>query len=144
MAHFAKTERERLCAAARKLRVETDIDVNPVCDHAVETVVTELGDQVDLETGLELARVGEQLMAVADAAPVGPGTPRLTVAGAAVYVADKRTDGKAVSQNDVVAAVEASMPSSRWKLRTYAERLEAAVASRRLEGSASLGPAAAD
>lgn len=94
-----KTERARLCAAARKLRVETDIEVTKAGAHAVDAVVGALEEQdVGLQSGLALARVARQLMDVADAEPVGPGTPRWVVAGAAVYLANKRTEGKAVSQ----------------------------------------------
>lgn len=50
---------------------------------------------------------------VADRESVGPGTPRLTVAGAAVYVADKLTEGKTVTQQEVVDAVEQTFPSSK-------------------------------
>ncbi|WP_255198506.1 transcription initiation factor IIB [Halorarius litoreus] len=124
IARYAKTSRERVCAAARKIRVQTDVDAPVVRERAVETVVKELDEAgVDLETGLELARIAERLMDVADAEPVGPGTPRLTVAGAAVYVADRRTEGKAVTQAEVVEAVEQTLPSSKSKVKTYAQEL---------------------
>jgi transcription initiation factor TFIIB len=133
IARYAKTSRERVCAAARKIRVQTDVDVPPVRGRAVETVVRQLDDAgVDLETGLELARVAERLLDIADAEPIGPGTPRLTVAGAAVYVADRVTDGKAVTQAEVVDAVEQTMPTSIWKVKTYAQELYA-VGERRVQ-----------
>lgn len=124
---YAKTNRERLCAAARKLHVQTEVATPPVRDRAVETVVKELDAAgVNLETGLKLARVAERLMEIADSEPIGPGTPRLTVAGAAVYVADRLTEGKSVTQQQVVDAVEQTMPTSRWKIKTYSSRLHQA------------------
>jgi transcription initiation factor TFIIB len=123
IALFAKSSRERLCAAARKIRVMTDVDVPVVHDRAVDRVVAELDGNVDIETAIELLRVAERLMDVADVEPIGPGTTRMTVAGAAVYAADRMTEGKAVTQAEVVAAVEVTMPTSRPKISTYSQRL---------------------
>jgi transcription initiation factor TFIIB len=145
IAQYAKTSRERVCAAARKIRVQTTVEAPPVRDRAVETVVQELDDAgVTLATGLELARLAARLMAVADAQPVGPGTPRLTVAGAAVYVADRLTDGKAVTQAEVVDAVEQTIPSSKWKLKNYAQELYEASEGRLQPDDVIAGLVAAD
>jgi transcription initiation factor TFIIB len=145
IAAYAKTSRERVCAAARKIRVQTDVDVPPVRDRAVEAVVKELSAAgVGLETGLELARVGERLMNIADAEPIGPGTARLTVAGAAVYVADRMTNGKAVTQREVVDAVEATIPSSKWKVKHYAQELYDVSGGRLRTRRAKTGPVSAD
>jgi len=50
-------------------------DAPVVRDCAVGRVVTALGETViDMETGIELVRVGERLLDVADTVPIGPGT----------------------------------------------------------------------
>lgn len=74
-------------------------------DHAADTVVAELDGVVDVATSLELMRVAVRLMQIADSEPIGPGTARMTVAGAAVYAADRLTEGKAVTQAEMVDAV---------------------------------------
>ncbi|WP_144443757.1 cyclin family protein [Haloarcula hispanica] len=74
IAQFAKSSRERVCAAARKIRLQTPVDAPVVRDRAVDRVVTPLGETcIDVETGIELVRVGERLLDVADTVPIGPG-----------------------------------------------------------------------
>jgi len=120
IAQFAKSSRERVCAAARKIRLQTPVDAPVVRDRAVDRVVTALGESgIDVETGIELVRVGERLLDVADTIPIGPGTARMTVAGAAVYAADRFTPGKALTQADVVAAVSETVPTSKSKIASY-------------------------
>jgi transcription initiation factor TFIIB len=123
IAEHAKTNRERVCAAARKIQVQTDVDVPPVRDRAVDRVVAALNDQVDVATGIDLVRVAERLIDVADSEPIAPGTARMTVAGAAVYAADRLTDGKAVTQAEVVRAVGETVPTSKWKIGEYSRKL---------------------
>jgi len=120
IAQFAKSSRERVCAAARKIRLQTNVDAPVVRDRAVDRVVTALGEAgIDVETGIELVRVSERLLEVADTVPIGPGTARMTVAGAAVYAADRFTLGKALTQVDVVAAVSETVPTSKSKIASY-------------------------
>ncbi|MCJ0618977.1 hypothetical protein JZX76_05425 [Haloarcula hispanica] len=76
----------------------------------VVTAFVETG--IDVETGIELVRVGERLLAVADTVPIDPGTARTSVAGVAVYAADRFTPGKALTQADVVEAVSETVPTS--------------------------------
>ena len=123
IAQYAKTSEERVCAAGRKIRLQTDVEAPPVRDRAVDTVVAELDNVVDVATGLELVRVAERLMRIADAEPIGPGTARVTVAGAAVYAADRLTAGKAVTQAEVVDAIETTVPSSKHKVSSYSRAL---------------------
>jgi len=144
VATYAKTDAERVCAAARKIRVQTNVGAPPVRQRAVDRVVAELDDQVDVATGLELVRVADRLMQVADTEPIGPGTARMTVAGAAVYAADRLTDGKALTQANVVEAVEAAVPSSEHKVASYSRQLYDAAAGRSTPGDAVAEVVAAD
>ncbi|EMA30463.1 hypothetical protein C444_09772 [Haloarcula japonica DSM 6131] len=74
------------------------MDAPVVRDRAVDRVVTVLGEtSIDVETGIELVSVGERLPDVADTVPIGPGTARMTVAGAAVCAADRLTPGKVLT-----------------------------------------------
>lgn len=61
-----------------------------VRDWAVDRVVALFETGIDMETGIELVRVSERLLEVADTVPLGPGTARMTVAGAAVYKQSRR------------------------------------------------------
>jgi len=124
IARFAKSSRERVCAAARKIRLQTSVDAPVVRDRAVDRVVTALDEAgVDLETGIELVRVGEELLDVADTVPIGAGTTRMTVAGAAVYAADRLTPGKALTQADVVRAVRQTVPTSKHRIKRYSQEV---------------------
>ena len=81
--------------------MQTDVDAPPVRDRAVDQVVRALGETVDVQSAIELVRVGERLMNVADSEFIGPGTHRTAVASAAVYAADRLTAGKSLTQADV-------------------------------------------
>jgi transcription initiation factor TFIIB len=123
VARYAKAPEERVCAAARKIRLQTDVEAPVVRERAVDRVVAALDDVVDVGTGIELVRVADQLMRVADTEPVGPGTPRMAVAGAAVYAADRFTEGKALTQGEVAAAVEATLPTTKGRIARYSREL---------------------
>jgi len=111
-----------VCAAARKVRLQTPVDLPVVRDWAVDRVVTPLGEiGIDGETGIELVRIGERLLDVADTVPIGPGTARMIVAEAAVYAADQLTPGKILIQADVVAAVSETVPTSKYKIARYSQ-----------------------
>jgi transcription initiation factor TFIIB len=139
VAEFAKTDEERLCAAARKLRLETDVEAPPVRARCVDRVVAALADHLDVATGIELVRVADRLLDLADSEPVGPGTPRMTMAGAAVYAADRLTSGKSLTRADVVRAVETVLPTSKTKVGGYSRKLREAADQRRwAEGVAGL------
>jgi transcription initiation factor TFIIB len=134
IARYAKAPEERVCAAARKIRLQTDVEAPVVRDRTVDRVVAALDDEVDVATGIELVRVADRLMRISDTEPVGPGTSRMTVAGAAVYAADRLTDGKAVTQAEVAAAVEATLPTTKGRIARYSRELYDA-ADRRLRPS---------
>jgi transcription initiation factor TFIIB len=123
IARFAKAPEERVCAAARKIRLQTDVDAPVVRARAVDRVVAALDGEVDVGTGIEIVRVADRLMRVADSEPVGPRTPRMTVAGAAVYAADRLTDGKALTQAEVAAAVEVTLPTTKGRITRYSREL---------------------
>ena len=123
VARYAKAPEERVCAAARKIRLQTDVEAPVVRERAVDRVVAALGDAVDVGTGIELVRIADRLMRVADSEPIGPGTPRMSVAGAAVYAADRLTDGKSVTQAEVARAVEATLPTTKGRVARYSRKV---------------------
>ncbi|WP_137684069.1 hypothetical protein [Haloarcula mannanilytica] len=95
-----------------------------VRDRAVDRVVTALDEAgIDVETGIELVRVGKRLLDVADTVPIGAGKTRMTVAGAAVYAADRLTSGKALTQADVVRAVSQTVPTSKHRIKHYSREV---------------------
>jgi transcription initiation factor TFIIB len=47
----------------------------------------------------------------------------MTVAGAAVYAADRLTAGKWLTQDEVVEAVEVTLPTSKGRIALYAGEL---------------------
>lgn len=130
--HYAKTSHERACAAARKIRTECGLvdQVAPVRPGVVDDVLAGLADELCTETVLEYARIGRMLMRIADAEPIGPGTPRVTIAAAAVYVADRLTDGKALTQADVVAAGSRIVETTEHKIGRYSRALHDAYRER--------------
>lgn len=93
-------------------------------------------DELSTACAIELQRVGTRLLAVADAEPIGPGTPRMNVAGAVVYVADLLTDGKTVTHAQVVAAVERVVITSRNKFPRYSQAVADAAVARAQPGNA--------
>ncbi|WP_458207706.1 hypothetical protein [Haladaptatus sp. NG-SE-30] len=72
---------------------------------------------------MAFARLGEHLLEVADTVPVGPGTSRVAIAGAAVYAADRITDGKTVTQAQVAEAVSGMCPPSKSVIARYSQAL---------------------
>jgi transcription initiation factor TFIIB len=123
----AKTSHERVCAASRKLRCELGLveEVAPTQEWAVDAVVEVLGEtqDVELETCLELRRVGEFLLELADEACIGPGTSRVAVAAAAVYAADRLTEEKTVTQVMVAEAASAVVPTSKGVIAGYSREV---------------------
>ncbi|WP_136602642.1 transcription initiation factor IIB [Salinigranum halophilum] len=127
VAVHAKTSHERVCAAARKLRCELGLvdEVPPTQAWAVDAVVEVLGEQhgLGLDVCFTLRRVGEFLLDVADEACIGPGTARVTMAAASVYAADRLTDGKTVTQQDVADAASAVVPTSKPVIAGYSREV---------------------
>jgi transcription initiation factor TFIIB len=127
VAVHAKTSHERVCAAARKLRCELGLvgEVPPTQAWAVDAVVGVLGERegLRLDVCLELRRVGEFLLDVADEACVGPGTARVTMAAAAVYAADRLTEGKTITQQAVADAASTVVATSKSKVSGYSREV---------------------
>lgn len=121
VATYAKAPHERVCAAARKIRVDCGLveAVPPARSGAVDAVLANLDGQLTAEALLRYARLGRYLLGIADAAAIGPGTSRVTVAAAAVYAADRLTDGKALTQAGVVAAADPVVATSRNRIKRY-------------------------
>jgi transcription initiation factor TFIIB len=134
VAVHAKTSHERLCAAARKLRCELGLvdEVPPTQEWAVDAVVEVLGEQhgLGLDVCLTLRRIGEFLLELGDKACIGPGTSRVTVAAAAVYAADRLTEGKAVTQQSVADAASAVVPTSKPVIAGYSREVYDAYTAR--------------
>lgn len=124
VAEYAKSTHERACAVARKIRIECEVvdEYAPVQGEALDDVLAEF-DGLDVQTVLEFARVGRHLLELADVELVGPGTSRVAVAGAAVYAADRLTDGKTVTQAEVAEAASRVCPTSKGVVARYSREL---------------------
>ncbi|MFD1589293.1 hypothetical protein ACFR9U_20135 [Halorientalis brevis] len=112
----------RLCAAARKLRVELGLDVPLVRQDVIKTLLDGLNIG-DGGTAVRTWRLARHLLAIADEQEVGSGTPRLTVAAAAVYTADRLIDGKQWTRQAVVDAATPEVELSVNKVARYHPRL---------------------
>lgn len=131
VAKFSKTSHERLCAAARKIRIELELDVPPVRTELVQAVLDALDDDLlDGDAYLRLATVGRHLLEVADDEQIAPGTPRLSAAAAAVYAADRLTDEKWLTRQQVVDAGNTIVETSTGKVGRYARQLSDAYVAR--------------
>lgn len=133
VARYAKTSPERLYAAARKLRVELDLPVEPVPADAVGTVIealeadlTAAGDAPRLATvqSPRLGPLARYLMALADETAIGTGTPRVAVAASAVYAALKLMgvtprSRRAVTQAQLAEAVRPTVDMSKRTVSRY-------------------------
>lgn len=131
VAQYSKTSHERLCAAARKIRIELDLDVPPVRTELVQAVLDALNDDLlDGNAYLRLGVVGRHLLELADETGIAPGTSRLTVAASAVYAADRLTDEKWLIQQQVVDAGSSIVETSVSKLGRYSRELHDAYVDR--------------
>lgn len=120
---YTKAAHERLRAAARKLRCELELDLPPAHTGLVTEVLITLDDVLEVRTCLALRDLAAHLMDIADAEPIGPGTPRLTVAAAAVYAADRLTPGKQLTQQQVAEAASTVVPTSTHRISRYNREL---------------------
>jgi len=88
VARYSKTSHERLCAAARKIRVELDLDVPPVRQEPVQAVLDALPDSaLDGVQYVRLSLVGRHILDIADKEHIAPGTSRIAAASAAIRAA---------------------------------------------------------
>ena len=144
VATYAKDSLDRVCAAARKIRMQTNVDAPPVRDRAVDQVVAALGETVTVEAAIELVRLGERLLGLADSECIGPGTHRTAMAGAAVYAADRLTDGKGVTQAEVVEAASTIVSTSKYQIKDYSTEIHDAAEARLQPNNAVAGLVQAD
>lgn len=124
IATWARTPDERACAGARKVRLSLGLadECPPVRPDAVDIVVEALAEDGAHPLGSSYPHVRDlayQLMTVADDAVIGPGTPRLTVATAAVYAADKLLGERRLTQQQLVMAVSPIVETTTGKLSRY-------------------------
>jgi len=120
---YTKSSYERVSAAARKLRCELGLDVPPAREGVVDDVLIALDDSLDVQTCLELRELSDHLLAIADEKPVGPGTSRLTMGAAAVYAADRLTDGKVVTQAQMAEVASTIVDTSKSRISRYSQAL---------------------
>jgi len=131
IAQYSKTSHERLCAAARKIRIELELDVPPVRTELVQAVLDAVDDDlIDGEAYLRLATVGRHLLELADDEQIAPGTSRLSAAAAAVYAADQLTDEKWLTRQQVVDAGRTIVATSTGKVGRYAGQMSDAYVDR--------------
>ncbi|MFC6763703.1 transcription initiation factor IIB family protein [Natrinema soli] len=124
VACYGKVDHVRLCAAARKIRCYTDVAYPPVRANAIAQVLEILDESVlDGGTYLQCRDVAQHLMKIADEVPIGAGTPRLTVAAAAVYRADRLLGGENLTMQQVADAVSAIVETSKDKINRYSADL---------------------
>lgn len=76
----------------------------PAVRERVVGVVAALGDELDVEAAIELVRIGERLLDVADQEVIGAGTTRAAMGRVAVYATDRLTEGQELTQAQVVEA----------------------------------------
>lgn len=123
VAVYAKASHERVCAGARKLRLDLNLDVPPARTRVVDNVLAALGDAIDDDAAARLGRVGCHVVDLGDRACIGSGTPRQTVGTAAVYAADRLTPSKQLTQAEVVDAGSTIVDTSLSRIRRYSREL---------------------
>jgi transcription initiation factor TFIIB len=124
VATHTKAPHERVCAAARKIRCECGFDAPLIRPNAVMEVVDALdADAIPGARAVRTWRLAQHLMQLGDQVPVGPGTPRCTVAASALYAADRLLSRKHLTQAQVVAAASTIVPTSRNRIARYSREL---------------------
>lgn len=68
-------------------------------------------------------RLAQHLMKLGDQVPVGPGTPRCTVAASALYAANRLLSRKHLTQGQVAEAASTVVPMSRNRIVRYSREL---------------------
>lgn len=141
VACYGKVSHVRLCAAARKIRCYLSLDIPPVRTDAVAQVLETLDkNAIDGGAYLRLRDVARHLMEIADEAPIGAGTPRVTVAAAAVYAADRLLGGESLTMQQVADAISAIVETSKDKINRYSRTLRAEYAERDEAATPSIFP----
>ena len=116
----SRTSLERGCAGARKVRLGLGLveSCPPGRQDAVQTVLDALRDELTGEDLHSIAHRAAGLLQLADEQRIGPGTTRLTVAAAAVYVATKAA-GVQLTQGIVVEAVSPITETTAGRISRY-------------------------
>lgn len=118
--HGSRTSLERGCAGARKIRLGLDLveTCPPGRRDTVQTVLDTVREEL---TGVDLRSVeyhAKELVDVADAQRIGPGTSRLTIAAAAVYISTRTVDGR-LTQRDLATAVSSVVETTTGRISRY-------------------------
>lgn len=124
VARYAKTTEERVCAGARKIRIELGLveELPPVRTGTVDLVVAEF-DDLDETVEADVRRIGMWLMRLADEAGIGPGTPRTSVGAGAVYAATRLLGTRVFTQQEVADAASAIVETSTCRVATYSREV---------------------
>jgi len=124
VAAYTKAPRERVCAAARKIRCQCEVDAPVVRPNAVMAVLDALDEEaIPGARAVRTWRLACYLLELGDQVPVGPGTSRCTVAAAALYGADRLLPGKHVTQGQVAEAAATVVPTSKCRVAQYSREL---------------------
>ena len=92
--------------------------------NAVQTVADGLDeDALPGARAVRTYRLARHLLQLGDHEPVGPGTPRLTVAAAALYAADRLLPGKELTQAQVAEAASTVVETSTGRIGRYGREL---------------------
>jgi len=119
IAVYTKDSYERVCASARAMRCALGAD-EPTRPEAVRTVLDALASEA-LPNGVAVAiwRRARQLVTLADERGIEPKTPQLSVAGAAVYLADQQAPEKHLTQRQVAEAASGVVEFSHHRVKRY-------------------------
>jgi transcription initiation factor TFIIB len=124
VAAYTKAPRERVCAAARKIRCQCAVDAPVVRPKAVLAVLDALKeDAIPGARAVRTWRLACYLLELGDQVPIGPGTSRCTVAAAALYGADRLLPGKQLTQGQVAEAAATVVPTSKCRVAQYSRKL---------------------
>jgi transcription initiation factor TFIIB len=135
---WARTPEERGCAGARKVRIGLGLTDScpPVRPGAIDVVLEALDEHADDRDGrfgssyFEIREVASHLVDLADELSIGPGTPRLTVAAAAVYAGTRMISGVRLTQSELAEAVSSIVEITPGRVSKYNCELLAAYIER--------------
>lgn len=125
----SRTSLERGCAGARKIRLGLELveTCPPGRQQAVQTVLDAVQDDLTGVDRRSVERQAEELVNLADTHRVGPGTTRLTIAAAAVYLAVQMAGGR-LTQRALVAAVTPIVETTTGRISRYGCEIRSAGA----------------
>jgi len=130
VARYTKATLERTCAAARKLRVAGGrCDLQPGRPQAIDVVLEQAGGGFGPRDLLEVARLSEWLLDLADERTIGPGTSRLTMATVAVDRATLELGVRPFSRAELVHGTKRLIDTSESRVSGYSVELKDALES---------------